>query len=111
MADDLVQAGKLFPVILMSLLISTLRALIAGRRSLRVALATWPIALGLSFAGGWTATEFGFDPGWVLVVTGACAIAGENLVVGLVELSSRFREDPEGSIRRWSAWWRGGSHS
>lgn len=99
---------ELLPIGLASILTATLRTLIVGRQSVRVALLTWPVALLAGFLGGWITLDAGTPSWWALLAASAAAIMGENVVKGLVDLSEEFKNDPEGTITRWTNWWRSG---
>jgi hypothetical protein len=98
---------EFLPVGFASLLTATLRALIIGRQSLKMALLTWPVAFGAGFLGGWIAKATGVSEGWDIAIAVAAALMGENIIKGLVELSEQFRDDPDGALARIVGLWRG----
>jgi hypothetical protein len=98
---------EFIPIGIASALTGTLRTLIIGRQSWKVALVTWPVAVGTGFAGGWLAKEFGTPPGWDLAAASASAIMGENIIKGLIELSEQFKTHPNGLVERLIQFLRG----
>lgn len=96
------------PIVVLSIVTATLRVLVAGKRSLKVALLSWFVALMCGLTAGYVADGFEIGEGAVRVIAVCAALMGDHLVVGAMDLAKTFREDPEGTIVRWTNWWRSG---
>ena len=104
MIEDFPRAA---PMLALSAVTATLRVLVAGKRSLKVALLSWCVSIMCGLTAGYVADGFDLGEGAVRVIAVCAALMGDHLVVGIIDLAKTFREDPEGTIVRWSNWWSG----
>lgn len=97
---------ELIPIALVSALTSILRTLLIGSGDWKEAGVGWLSGVLLGLLAGWASVEIGWPEDGHVPVAIIFALLGENIARGALALTRRFRDDPEGTIRRWSTFWR-----